>query len=402
MNEPTPNQVPNQATEGPLVFVLAGENSGDVLGANLMKALHAKLGGRVRFSGVGGPEMTAAGLYSQFPMDELAVMGVFEVLPRLPNLLRRIKETARAIERLNPDVVVTIDAPDFCFRVIKKLRAQGCKVPVVHYVAPTVWAWRPGRAAKIAKFLDHLMCLLPFEPPYFHREGLDATFVGHPVVNSNMDAGQGAVFRQRYGIAPDAPVLCVLPGSRSGEVSRLLPVFGETVQHLGVQYPGLQVLIPTVPHLMETLRDQTAGWEIPTLVVGPDEKADAFSAAGCALAASGTITLELAMAGLPHVIAYKVNSLTAKLAKFLIKTPYANLINICLGREAIPELIQEDCTAFNLARAVAALQDDPAARDAQRAAQTEALTQLGLGGPPPADRAADVVLSVLDQHKQKN
>ncbi len=392
----------NMSGEGPLIFMVAGENSGDALGADLMKALDKKLDGRVRFSGVGGPLMVEAGFYSQFPMEDLAVMGVFEVLPRLRLLLRRMKETALAIERLNPDVVVTIDAPDFCFRVVKKLRARGNAVPVVHYVAPTVWAWRPGRAKKVARFLDHLLCLLPFEPPYFQREGLDATFVGHPVVTSNVHLGQGTAFRELHGIAPDTPLLTVLPGSRMGEVSRLLSIFGETVEKLAAKHAGLTVLIPAVPHLVDHIRQAVAAWTVPVLVTPPQEKAAVFAASGAALAASGTVTLELAMAGLPQVVAYRVSPLTAMIGKMLIKTPYANLVNICLGREAVPEFIQENCTPDNLAAEVSRLMTDQSARAMQRTAASEALTQLGLGGPPPGERAADVVLSILrHQHKER-
>jgi lipid-A-disaccharide synthase len=382
-----------------LVFLLAGEPSGDALGASVMRALDGKLGGKVRFAGVGGPEMLGAvkgnALESLFPMQDLAVMGVFEVLPRLPLLLKRIKETANAVERLKPDVLLTIDAPDFCFRVIKRLKARGVNVPVVHFVAPSVWAWRPGRAAKVAKFLDHLLCLLPFEPPYFEREGLKATFVGHPVVASAIGNGDGPSFRARYSIAADAPVLCVLPGSRVGEVERLLPVFGETVAKLAPQFPGLRVVMPSVEHLEARLRSETAAWPAPVAVVGGGQKADAFAAANAALAASGTVALELAMAGLPNVIGYQVHALTAVLARRLLKTRYANLINIILDREAVPELIQENCTAENLAREIARLLDDEGARAAQKAAAFEALKQLGFGGPPPGERAADVVLSYL-------
>ena len=382
----------------PLVFVVAGESSGDALGASVMGALQDKLGGRVRFAGVGGPEMQSRGLDSLFPMDDLAVMGVFEVLPRLPLLLKRIKETADAVERLKPAVLLTIDAPDFCFRVIKKLKARGVAVPKVHFVAPSVWAWRPGRAAKVAQFLDHLLCLLPFEPPYFEREGLKATFVGHPVVSSAIGDGDGPSFRARYGIAPDAPVLAVLPGSRSGEIERLAPVFGEAVAKLAAQFPGLHIVMPAVAHLRARVEAMSATWAAPVTVVGGAEKADAFSAADAALAASGTVALELAMAGLPNVIGYRLNALTALLAKRLLKTPYVNLINIILGREAVPELLQENCTADNLAREAARLLDDENARTAQKAAAFEALKQLGFGGPPPGERAAQVVLDYIQSN----
>lgn len=382
------------------IFLIAGENSGDALGANLMVALKLKTGGGAAFSGVdfvgvGGPEMQAQGLNSLFPMEDLAVMGVVEVIPRLPHLLRRIRETADDIAQQAPDVVVSIDAPDFCFRVIKKITARGLNIPVVHYVAPSVWAWRSGRAAKVAKFLDHLLCLLPFEPDYFHREGLAATFVGHPVVTQTFPAAAGLQFRRRHGLGETAPVLCVLPGSRSGEVARLLAVFADTVDRLRAQFPDLRVVIPAVAHLTDQVRSQTATWAVPPLVVGGDEKNAAFCAADVALAASGTVTLELAMAGVVQVIGYRVNALTAFVAKMLIKTTYANLINICLGREAVPEFIQENCTADNLAREVARLLDDPQARGAQLAGANLALKQLGLGADAPGERAADVVLKML-------
>lgn len=380
----------------PLVYLIAGENSGDALGVDLMKALMVKCQGEIDFAGIGGPEMCAAGLQSQFPMSDLAVMGVFEVLPRLPSLLRRMKQAADAIERLQPDAVVSIDAPDFCFRVIKKIKARGVKTPVVHYVAPSVWAWRPGRAAKVAKFLDHLLCLLPFEPPYFEREGLAATFVGHPIVASDMDKGHGVLFRERHNIAPQTPVMTVLPGSRAGEVSRLLDVFGDTVSRLAAQYPGLTVLIPAVAHLTDHIRDDVATWSVPTLVVAQAQKADAFAASDVALAASGTVSLELAMAQVPQVIGYRLSALTAFVAKRLIKTPYANLINICLEREVVPEFIQENCTPDNLARELARLLSDEGARNAQRMAAHDALTQLGLGGLAPGERAAEIVMGVIE------
>jgi len=390
----------SEQIQKPLVFIIAGENSGDALGASLMQALTRKTGGDVRFAGVGGPEMEALGLSSLFPMQDLAVMGVFEILPRLALLLKRMTQAADAVERINPDVVVSIDAPDFCFRVIKKIKARGVQAPVVHYVAPTVWAWRAGRAAKVAGFLDHLMCLLPFEPPYFHREGLDATFVGHPVVTQTFEPSQGVAFRQRHNIAPDAPVLCVLPGSRNGEVTRLLAVFEKAVQRLCAQFPGLTVVIPVVSHVSAHVRATVSTWPAPTLVVDADEKKAAFCASDAALAASGTVTLELAMAGVPHVIGYRVNALTAFVGKMLIKTPYVNLINICLGREAVPEFIQENCTPDNLAREVARLLDDEGARAAQCALASEALTQLGRGGAAPGERAADVVLNVMNKMKR--
>jgi len=384
---------------GPLVFLIAGENSGDLLGANLMRALKDQADSPVRFAGVGGPGMGCAGLTSLFPMQDLAVMGVFEVLPRLPLLLKRINETANEVERLNPAVLVTIDAPDFCFRVIKKLKSRGVNIPIVHYVAPSVWAWRPGRAKKVAQFLDHLLCLLPFEPAYFEKEGLAATFVGHPVVETSFADEDGEAFRRHHHISPEAPLLCVLPGSRSGEVERMMGVFGEAIALLAPQFWGLEVVIPTVAHVEDRVRALAAAWSVPVVVVKGDEKAAAFRASTAALATSGTVALELAMAERPNIIAYRFNALTHKIAKVLVKTPYANLINIILGREAVPEFIQDACTAENLSRELARLLGDETARSAQLSAAHQALKQLGLGGPAPGDAAAKVVLNLIKKEK---
>ena len=274
---------------------------------------------------------------------------------------------------------------------------RGVHVPVVHFVAPSVWAWRAGRAKTVAGFLDHLLCLLPFEPKYFEREGLGATFVGHPIVTSAIGDGDGPSFRSRHGIAPEAPVICVLPGSRVGEVERLLPTFAETITVLAAQFPGLRVVMPTVAHLEDRVRAATRQWDVVPIIVGAGEKADAFAAADSAIAASGTVALELSMAGLPNVIAYRLNALTAFLARRLLKTRYVNLINIILQREAVPELLQENCTADNLARETARLLDDECARNAQKDTAFEALKQLGFGGPPPGDRAADVVLRYIEK-----
>lgn len=378
---------------GPLIFLVAGEPSGDALGASLMAGLR-RIAPNVRFAGVGGERMAAQGLESLFPMAELAVMGLAEVLPRLPNLIRRIRQTAAEVERLRPAALVTIDAPDFCFRVAKRLKGKG--IPLIHYVAPTVWAWRPGRARKIAGFLDHLLALLPFEPPYFEREGLACTFVGHPVVEGGADRGDGARFRAAHGIPETVPLLCLLPGSRMGEVTRLLPVFGEAVDRLATVHSDLRVVLPTVPNVAAAVRAGVAGWKAPPLVVeGQEAKFDAFAACGAALAASGTVALELAMAGLPAVIAYRVNALTAWVARRLIRVRHVNLVNLLLDRPVVPELLQEECRPDRLAANLLVLFDDPVARRHQIEAAREAMGMLGLGGPSPGDRAAAVVFSVI-------
>jgi len=379
---------------GPTIFLVAGEPSGDALGARLMAALKEARGSAVRFAGIGGAGMAAEGLDSLFPMSELTLMGLAEVLPHVPRLLRRIAETEAAVRALRPDVVVTIDSPGFSFRVAKRLAGSG--IPLVHYVAPSVWAWRPGRAREIAGFLDHLMALLPFEPPYFEAEGLACTFVGHPVLDGGAGDGDGPAFRRRHGIGDGAPLLCLLPGSRQGEVSRLMPVFAEAVGLLAKGRPDLEIVIPSVAGLVDFIGTAAGTWPVRTRVVtGDAEKFDAFAAADVALAASGTIALELAMARTPAVIAYRMHPLTGWLARRLVRVDCVSLVNLVLDRSVMPELLLGDCRADRLADAVTLLLDDPKARDAQAAGAAEALAALGLDGAAPSRRAADVVLGVI-------
>lgn len=383
--------------DGPCVFVIAGEPSGDALGARLMAALKQKTGGRVRFVGIGGPRMEGQGLNSLFPMADLSVMGLTEVVPRLPNLIRRLNETVRAVRASGADALVTIDSPDFTLRVARRLKGYG--IPLIHYVAPQVWAWRPGRARSIARYLDHVMALLPFEPPYFEAYGLACTFVGHPVLECGADRGDGPAFRARHGIAPEAPLVCVLPGSRHSEVYRLLPIFAAAVARLAATHPGLRLAVPTVAAVAGEIAAGIAGWPgHPVLVQDEQEKFDAFAAADAALAASGTVSLELALAGTPLVVAYKVTPVTAWLARRLMRVRYVSMVNLVLDRAAVPELLQEDCRPDRLAEAVAALLDDRTARDAQRAALDEAMARLGRGRDSPSARAADVVLGVIAEY----
>ncbi len=377
-----------------LVFLIAGEPSGDRLGAHLMRRLRDELDGRVAFQGVGGEAMAAEGLHSLFPMSDLSVMGLAEVLPHLPLLLRRIRQTAAAVTAARPAAVVTIDSPDFAFRVAR--RVAGCGSPLIHYVAPSVWAWKPARAAKMAKLYDKVLALLPFEPPYFEAQGLPCTFVGHPAVEA-AGTGDGAAFRARHGIAPGAPVLCLLPGSRQGEVTRLLPLFGEVFRALGAERPGLRAVLPTVGGVAARVAEICATWPEPPVIVGPADANDAFAAASVALAASGTVTLELAVQGTPAVIAYRVHPLTAAVVRRLIKVAHVGLVNLVLNRRAVPELIQDDCTVENMRAAISQLLDDEKARNSQKAAYAEALKLLGAGPVAPSQRAARAVIETL-QH----
>ncbi len=379
---------------GPLIFVVAGEPSGDVLGARLMAALKKETVGAVQFVGVGGARMEEQGIKSLFPMAELSVMGAAEVIPNLPRILARIGDTAVAVERMRPAALITIDSPDFSFRVAKRLKGKGIKL--IHYVAPSVWAWRPGRARAIAGFLDHLLTLLPFEPKYFEAEGLATTFVGHPVVESGADAGKGVDFRRRHGIGKAETLIAVLPGSRVGEISRLHAIFGEALFLLAKKVKEFRVVVPTVDAVAGMVRDAAAQWSVPTLVVqGEKEKYDAFAASDLALAASGTVALELAMAKTPAVVTYRINPITAWIVRRLIKVRFVHLVNLILDREVVPELLQESCRGDFLAAALEDLLLDEGRRRRQIEGCTEAIKQLGLGGPSPASRAAKVVLRVI-------
>nr|WP_173978358.1 lipid-A-disaccharide synthase [Magnetospirillum sp. UT-4] len=383
-----------------LVYVIAGEPSGDLLGGRLMAGLKARTGGAVRFAGIGGETMRAEGLDSLFPMAELSVMGLVEVLPRIPRILRRLSQTLADIEAKRPDVVVTIDSWGFTGRVQTGCRDRVPDIPRVHYVAPMVWAWKQKRARKVARAVDLLMTLLPFEPPYFEREGLRTVHVGHPVIESGADKGDGAAFRAAHGLAPDAPLLVMLPGSRHSETGRLLPVFARTLDILKLRHPGLTVVVPTVETVVAVVREAVSGWPLPAMVVeGRQARYDALAAGTCALAASGTVALELALAGLPAVLTYRVAPLTAFIARRVFglhrRLRWVTLVNITLGREVMPELLQDQCRPDLLAAAVDRLLGDPAARDAQRAGMAEAMAAFGLGTDNPGDRAAATVLDII-------
>jgi lipid-A-disaccharide synthase len=388
-------------TEKLRIFIIAGEASGDLLGGSLMRSLKSAWP-EIEFSGIGGTAMTAEGLKSLFPMEQLSVMGLAEVLPRLTKIMYRIRQTAKAIVKEKPDVVITIDSPDFCFRVLKKVKARDKSIPLVHYVAPSVWAWRPGRAKKIAQFLDHILTLLPFEPPYFEAHGLDATFVGHPVVQRLQNRGDGERFRRKYRLKPDQPILTMLPGSRVSELKRLLDKFCDTADIVLRNRHNAVIVIPTLPHLKERIARFFVGKGInPILVTGEEDKFDAFAASMIAIAASGTVSLELAMTDTPHIIAYKLSPVSAFLAKYLVKTPYANLINILLQRPVVPELLLEKCEPLPMSKELLRLMGDRQARSKQLMDFREALIMIGLGDiETPSQKAAEAVLKVIGVEKQ--
>ncbi len=375
-----------------LVYLAAGEASGDILGARLMAALRRRVPD-VQFAGIGGERMAEQGLVSLFPMRELALMGLLEVLPNIRKLARRMDEAEADVLARRPAVLVTIDAPSFTLRLAARVKTKGIKV--VHYVAPQVWAWRPGRVAKIAERVDRILALLPFEPVFFEAAGIPVSFVGHPVLESGADAGDAARFRASHGIGAEERVLVVMPGSRRTEVKRLLPIFGETLRLLAAAHPGLRPVVPLAGPTEATVRAATAAWPVPPILVrDPQDKHDAFAAAAAGLIKSGTSSLEMAVAGVPHVIAYRVNAITAEIVRRLIKVRFASLVNLLAEREVAPEFIQENCTAAKLAARLGALLDDPAAVAAQRQGFAEVLALLRPPEGLPSEAAAVAVLEV--------
>ena len=379
----------------PLIFLIAGEPSGDLIASRLMAALKRRTGNGVRFAGVGGPLMAEQGLESLFPFSELSMMGFLEVVPHVPRLLERIRATARAARRHRPAAFVSVDVPEFALRVARRLRGAG--FPLIHYVAPTVWAYRPGRAAEIARFLDHVLCLFPFEPPYFEAEGLGASFVGHPLVEEPIESADGPDFRQRHGIGRAQPVIAVLPGSRASELRRHGTVFGATVSMLARRVADLRVLVPTLPQHRPAVEALTASWGAPVIVVeGKAEKYAAFAASDAALTVSGTATLELALGAVPMIVCYRVNPLTAAIVRRVIRVPHVAMPNIIADRRAAPEFLQNECTPGRLVPPLEELLGNADRRRDQIQSFRETAARLGRGGPPPSERAADAILDLID------
>ena len=376
------------------IYLVAGETSGDVLGARLVTALK-RMRPDLRFAGVGGARMAEAGLHSLFPMSDLNVMGLVEVLPRVRLLRRRLREVADDLARKRPAVVVTIDSPGFTLHVLRGAGALGIKR--AHYVAPQVWAWREKRVRHFPGLWDRLLCLLPFEPAFFAKHGLPGVFVGHPVLESGADRGDGARFRAGHGIAATAPVLVLMPGSRRTEVPRLLPVFGAAVALLRRDWPDLVPVVPVAPAVAAAVERAVASWPVrPVVETTTDGKHDAYAAASAALTKSGTSTLELALAGVPMAVTYRVNPLSAALARRLIRVPYVAMVNLLAGRRVVPELLQEACTPTTLAATVSTLLRDPAVVASQREGFRNALDSLRPPGATPSDAAARAVLELLD------
>jgi lipid-A-disaccharide synthase len=387
-------------TDHPLTLMLVcGEPSGDRLGAELMAAIKAA-GNRVRIVGVGGAAMSAEGLQSLFPLDATSVMGLREVVPRIPAILRRVREASDCAVRLSPDAVVLIDSPDFTHRIAQRLKKVAPHIRTVNYAAPQVWASRSYRARKMARYFDLVLALLPFEAKFFETQGLKAVFVGHPVVERAAQMRGGDGLRQRLGIAPDAPLLAILPGSRMNEVRLLLPPFRDAVRSLRDRIPNLVCVLPLVDHVGEHVRAHTRCWPSPLhLVTGDADKFASFDAADAALAASGTVTIELALAGTPMVVAYRLGALTYALARPFVNVRFITLANILLDRAAVPEFIQSACTGPALAQALLPLLTDEQARERQQRDLAEAVSKLGFGGEHPSARAAHALLDFATVEK---
>jgi lipid-A-disaccharide synthase len=378
-----------------LIYLVAGEASGDVLGARLMQALKERRP-ELAFAGIGGPLMAEQGFASLFPMEELALMGLAEILPRIPALRRRMAETVADIAARRPDVVVTIDSPGFSLRLLRRVIPLG--IPRIHYVAPQVWAWREKRVRKYPGLWDRLLCLLPFEVEFFASHGLTAEFVGHPVLESGAGTGDADRFRAAHGLAPDSMPVILMPGSRSTEVSRLLPIFGETLRQLAPRFPKLLPVVPVAGPVATAVTAAAATWpQKPILVTTLAEKHDAFAAARAALTKSGTSTLELAVAGVPMVVAYRVNPITAALVRRVVRVKHAAMVNLLAGRDVVPELIQQACRPERLAEELGRLLQEGSAAALQKAAFARITESLRPAAGSPSEAAAAAVLALLDE-----
>ena len=384
------------------IFLIATEESGDRLGAGLMKVLRQRLGGAVRFEGIGGQSMAQEGLSSLFPIEELSIMGLTAVVKQLPMILRRIRETADAAIKAAPDILVIIDSPDFTHRVARRVRARDPSIPIVDYVSPSVWAWRSGRARAMRGYIDHVLALLPFEPEEYRKlRGPPCTYIGHPLAEQVQTLRPGLSEQQRRDEQP--PVLLVLPGSRSSEIRHHMAVFGETLGLLKAQGVAFEPIVPTMPHLLDAVTAGIAGWPVqPRIVVGDQEKKAAFRIARAAFAKSGTVTLELALAGVPMIGAYKAGPIEMWIVLNVIHVPTVILANLVIGENVVPEFLQRDATAEKLMPALRDVLLDTPVRRRQLEAFGRLDRIMSTGDQSPSARAADIVLATLRKGRRSN
>jgi lipid-A-disaccharide synthase len=377
------------------IFLLAAEPWGDAIGARLIRALREQGPGDLELAGGGGPRMARCGLPSPFPMPRVSSTGSAGVLPPGPRLWRRLRQATQEVERCRPDLVLTIDSPAFALRLQGRL--AGRPLVRVQYEAPPAWAWREASAARLARNVDHVLALLPFEPAFFRRHGVACSFVGHPLVEDVNPAADGPRFRRRYQLSADAPVLCLLPGSRAGEIRRHLPVLEHAVSLIWRRVSQLRLVLPTPAGLAPLVKRLVARWQLPVLVLEDRaERFDAYAASWLAIAASGITSLEVALAGLPAISIYRTGAWAGWLAGRLTRVPHVNMVNLILGRPAVPELLQEDCRADRIAAAAVRLIADEALRRDQQTALAEAVGRLrGDDERPPSRRAAARILELL-------
>jgi lipid-A-disaccharide synthase len=382
------------------IFLVATEESGDRLGAHLMKVLRQRLGGAVQFEGVGGLAMAREGLKSLFPIEELSVIGFSAVVKQLPKLLRLIRNTVDAVVRAAPDILVIIDSPDFTHRVARRVRSRDSSIPIVDYVSPSVWAWRPGRARAMRAYIDHVLALLPFEPEEYSRlQGPPCSYVGHPLIEQLGSLRPNHEEQARRSGKP--PVLLVLPGSRRSEIRHHMAIFGDALDRLQASGQVFELILPTMPHLLEPISESIKNWKVvPRIVVGEQEKRAAFRIANAALAKSGTVTLELALAGVPMVAAYRAGPVEAWIVLRAITVRSVILANLVVGENVVPEFIQNDCTADKLASALGEILSDSPMRQRQLKAFARIDEVMSTGNQPPSVRAADIVLATLRKFRK--
>ena len=385
---------PDQASPR-TIFLVATEESGDRLGASLMAALRRRLGGAVEFQGVGGHAMAGQGLASLLPIDELSIVGFAAVVKQLPMLLRRIRQTSEAVLTARPDMLVIIDSPDFTHRVARGVRARAPGIPIVNYVSPTVWAWRPGRARAMRGYIDHVLAVLPFEPEAHRRlGGPPCSYVGHPLTEQFEALRPDPAEQARRAAAP--PVLLVLPGSRRGEIRHHMAAFGGALGVLRDRGVAFEAVLPTMPHLLAAVTDAARTWPVqPRIVIGDDAKRAAFRTAQTALAKSGTVTLELAISGVPMVTAYRGGAVEAFIARRVVKLASVILANLVIGEAVVPEYLQQDCTPDKLAAALQEVMAETPAQQRQFDGFGRIDAIMATGVQTPSDRAADIVLALL-------
>ena len=383
---------------GKLVYIIAGEPSGDLLASKLMQALRDK-DPNISFAGMGGETMTAMGFESLFDISDISVMGILEVLPKLRHIMRRIHQVMDDIRERRPDVLVTVDSWGFVHQVLARLKKEGARVPKVHYVAPQVWAWKKGRAKTVARLVDHLMTLLPYEPPYFKKYGLPCTFVGHPVIENTANlTSDPLAFKTKYGIPEQCTLMSILPGSRHSEIKRLIPVFKKTLVQLKKEFPDLFLVIPSVAAIAQEVEAAFADLDVPhRIILGQYERYAAFQSSVFALAASGTVSLELAACGTPHVIAYKFGDITNLMLKHFVGTKFANLINILANKPVIPEFVLELCDEVLIIPIVSYLMQHPEKTKAMVDEAQQYLLKLKPNDVAPSEKAAEMVLKIMNE-----